>query len=139
MRHQLYLLTTFLFTVLCEITAQCPPAGFPAPGGGCSSAPLLCQDIDGYCAEIGSGGGSQPFPGCNNPWELNNDEWFAFFAGTTTIEIEVSPSNCAPGSNQGLQGGIYDDCVFNDMALQCPCTEDPFTLLATNFVIGEIY
>jgi hypothetical protein len=71
---------------------------------------------------------------------LNNDEWIAFYAGSTTIAIEITPSNCfGNGNNIGMQGGIYKNCVSQPMDLQCICTENPFTLVSTAFVVGEIY
>ncbi len=74
---------------------------------------------------------------------LNNDEWFAFCAGTTTISIQVTPSNCnGSGGNNGLQGGIYSGCPptsGNAVALRCPCSTAPFTLTSNNFVVGQTY
>ncbi|HND89121.1 MAG TPA: hypothetical protein PK971_12380, partial [Saprospiraceae bacterium] len=100
---------------------------------------MLCDNIDGYCTTINNNNQQQPFPGCNG-WVLNNDEWFAFVAGTTTITLQITPSNCTSnGNNQGMQGGIYRTCVGNPMDLQCPCTENPFILTSTNFVVGQIY
>lgn len=143
--HKFYLFATvFLFVSICEILAQpCPPPGFPDPGDSCPDAPVLCENIDGYCATVNNNNVVQSFPGCNNN-VLNNDEWFAFFAGTTTISIQITPSNCQSGGNQGLQGAIYAGCSnqnnpANQMALQCSCEEDPFLLSSSDFVVGEIY
>ena len=141
--YKFYLFQIFFSLLLvCEITAQCPPPGFPDPGDNCPDAPVLCENIDGYCATVNNNNVSQDFPGCPDPWTLNNDEWFAFFAGTTTIELQITPSNCQNANNQGLQGGIYSDCSDlenSSMDLQCPCTEDPFNLFSTQFVVGQIY
>jgi len=128
-----------LLLSLCQPSyAQCPPPGFPEPGNTCPEAPILCENLDGYCATVNNNNVVQPFPGC--PWNvLNNDEWFAFFAGTTSITIEVVPSNCTPSGNMGLQGGIYGQCISQIMDVQCQCTQDPFNLSSNNFVIGEIY
>ncbi len=134
-----YLLTVFfLFILMNLVSGQCPPPGFPNPGDSCPDAPVLCENIDGYCATVNNNNNVQNFPGCPSN-VLNNDEWFAFFAGTTTIEIEITPSNCQNGGNMGLQGGIYGGCINNIMDVQCPCEEDPFSLFSSNFVIGEIY
>ncbi|MCB9332798.1 MAG: SprB repeat-containing protein [Lewinellaceae bacterium] len=135
-------------TATASITAQgssqgqCPPAGFPTPGNTCAEAPLLCQSLDGYCTTINNNNIPQTFPGCNSPWELNNDEWFAFYAGSTTISIQITPCNCNGSGTTGMQGGIYSNCgspSWVSMALQCSCTEDPFTLQSSNFVVGQIY
>lgn len=120
--------------------AQCPPPGFPQPGNTCPTAPILCENLDGYCSTINNNNVTQTFPGCPG-WTLNNDEWFAFFAGTTTISIQITPSNCTPGGQMGLQGGIYAGCgpPWTAMDLQCSCTENPFILSSTNFVVGQVY
>ena len=82
----------------------------------------------------------QPFPGCPQN-VLNNDEWFAFYAGTTQISIQVTPSNCTQSGNMGLQGAIYAGCgpPWISMDLQCACTQNPFMLESSNFVVGQIY
>ncbi|MEY3053467.1 MAG: hypothetical protein RLY31_3252 [Bacteroidota bacterium] len=120
--------------------AQCPPPGFEQPGNNCGQAPILCDNLDGYCATINNSNSPQPFPGCSGQWILNNDEWFAFFAGTTSITVQIVPSNCN-GNNPGLQGGIYAGCgpPWTVMDVQCPCTTNPFILTSNNFVVGQIY
>jgi len=100
---------------------------------------VLCDNIGDYCAEINNNNQQQNFPGCNG-FVLNNDEWFAFVAGTTSITIEVVPSNCTSnGNNQGMQGGIYRACVSQAVDLQCQCTENPFILQSNSFVVGQTY
>ncbi len=119
---------------------QCPPPGFPDAGNTCPQAPILCENLDGYCNTINNNNTPQSFPGCPG-WQLNNDEWFAFFAGTTSITIQVTPSNCTQGPNMGLQAGIYAGCgpPWQPMDLQCACTQNPFVLSANNFVVGQVY
>ena len=136
-----YIFLFFLVTgILNTLSAQCPPPGFPDAGDDCPSAPILCVTLDGYCNTINNNNVPQPFPGCGGQWTLNNDEWFAFYAGSTTITIEVVPSNCnVVGGNEGLQGGIYFGCGGPVMDVQCNCTTNAFTLTSTNFVVGEIY
>lgn len=138
MRNFYFLFVILLLAAIPSVWGQCPPPGFPDPGNTCPQAPVLCEDIDGYCATVNNNNQVQNFPGCPNN-VLNNDEWFAFFAGTTTIEIEITPSNCQNSGNMGLQGGIYGGCINNIMDVQCPCEEDPFSLFSSNFVVGEIY
>ncbi|MBK6933202.1 MAG: hypothetical protein IPH12_20965 [Saprospirales bacterium] len=140
MKVYYFLLACFLTGLTPAAFAQCPPTGFPQPGNTCPLAPILCENLDGYCATINNNNTTQTFPGCPG-WQLNNDEWFAFFAGSTSITIQVTPSNCSSGGMQGLQGGIYDGCgpPWDDMDLQCSCTTNPFILTSNNFVIGQIY
>lgn len=138
-KHVLFILI-FCLSIL-KLSAQppsCPPPGFPEPGNTCNTAPILCPDLDGYCATINNSNTQQTFPGCPG-FALNNDEWFAFFAGSTTISMTITPSNCSPGGNQGLQGGIYRNCVSAPIDLQCSCTTNPFVLQGNNFIVGQIY
>ncbi|MBK7935596.1 MAG: HYR domain-containing protein [Lewinellaceae bacterium] len=130
-----------LFLTL-KIYAQCPPQGMPLPGNNCPSAPVFCGNLDGYCATVNNNNPTQAFPGCTG-FQLNNDEWLAFFAGSTTITLRITPSNCTVDSvaNTGLQGGIYSVCgtPWIPKDLQCVCTESPFILSANNFEIGQLY
>lgn len=120
--------------------AQCPPPNFPDSGNTCPEAPVLCQNIDGYCNTINNNNIQQPFPGCSSGWTLNNDEWFAFVAGTTSLTIQVTPSNCTMSGNlSGLQGGIYHGCGGTVMDVQCQCTTDAFILTSNAYVVGDIY
>ncbi len=134
------ILTCFFLAIQQALFAQCPPPGFPDPGNTCAQAPILCENLDGYCSTINNNNVTQNFPGCPG-WQLNNDEWFAFYAGSTTISIQITPSNCSPGNQMGLQGGIYTGCgnPWQSMDLQCACTVNPFILSSNNFVIGQIY
>jgi gliding motility-associated-like protein len=137
MRELLLTVCLALFGVF-SVQAQCPPPNFPEAGDDCAGAPILCETLDGYCSTINNNNVPQSFPGCPG-FALNNDEWFAFFAGSTTITIEVVPSNCSSGSNPGLQAGIYQGCGGPVMDTQCECETNPFILSANNFIIGEVY
>ncbi|MGI9159782.1 MAG: gliding motility-associated C-terminal domain-containing protein [Saprospiraceae bacterium] len=146
MKSFYFLFFSVLFSIFLhfETIAQqnCPPPGFPNPGNTCVQAPILCENLDGYCSTINNNNVSQSFPGCPG-WTLNNDEWFAFYAGTTQISIEITPSDCQPGNNngQGLQGAIYRACgpPWVSMDLQCQCTVNPFILESNNFIVGQVY
>ncbi|MCB0706816.1 MAG: gliding motility-associated C-terminal domain-containing protein [Saprospiraceae bacterium] len=135
----LFALTFFLSVLTFPLFSQCPPPGFPEPGDMCQDAPILCETLDGYCATINNNNIQQTFPGCPGN-ALNNDEWFAFYAGSTTITFEIVPSNCqqAPPT-QGLQAGVYQGCGGPVMDTQCGCTTNAFQLSSNNFIIGEIY
>ncbi|MFN0216057.1 MAG: gliding motility-associated C-terminal domain-containing protein [Saprospiraceae bacterium] len=144
----LYISLTFLFVSFSvSLFAQCPPPGFPNSGSNCGN-PIICENLDDYCTEINNSNQPRNYPCCAG-WQLNNDEWFGFFAGTTTITLEITPSNCDPGGQQGLQAAIYDNCPAfpppagwcnaNLMDAQCSCTDDPFQLTATDFIVGEVY
>ena len=138
--NKLLLLLSFTFCCLQIASAQCPPPGFPDSGNTCPEAPILCENLDGYCNTINNNNFPQQFQGCSNQYVLNNDEWFAFTAGTTSITIQVTPSNCSNnGNSAGLQAGIYHGCGGQIMDLQCACSEDPFILTSNNYVVGEVY
>ena len=93
-------------------------------------------------------------PGCNGIGILNNDDWIAFYAGTETLSIQITPSNCAINgipNNLGIQAGIYADCdpnggingdglASNPLLVIChPCTTDTINLTASNYIIGNLY
>lgn len=138
--RKIYLLFFLILAAAVYLHAQCPPPGFPDSGNTCPDAPILCENLDGYCNTINNNNVQQNFPGCSGNWVLNNDEWFAFFAGTTTITIQITPTNCTNnGSNIGLQGGIYHGCGGAVMDVQCSCTANPFILTSSNYVVGDIY
>ncbi|MCF8247770.1 MAG: gliding motility-associated C-terminal domain-containing protein [Saprospiraceae bacterium] len=139
MKKSLFL-SLFVALILANIvSAQCPPPGYPPPGDNCPTAPTVCVDLNGYCASLGLNNVNQPFPGCPSN-ALNNDEWFAFIAGSTTIELQIVPSNCQGLNGQfGMQGAIYEGgCDGNPVATQCGCTEQPFNMIGT-FVPGQVY
>ncbi len=135
------LLSTLLAVAFLSqfVKAQCPPPGYPPTGDVCSVAPVLCADLEGYCATLGSNNIQQPFPGCGGN-VLNNDEWFAFIAGSTTISIQVIPSNCQASQQQGMQAAIYEGgCNGPAVATQCNCVTGTFTMTYNNFFIGQAY
>jgi len=137
-----YLLTFLLLSLLgtYELIAQCPPPGFPPVGDTCPLAPILCTDLDGYCDTLGTNNVIQGFPGCPSN-VLNNDEWFGFVAGTTTISLLITPSDCQGTYGQfGVQAAILEgSCTGSAVATQCGCTTNPFTLTASNFIVGQTY
>ena len=122
------------------LMGQCPPPGFPPTGDTCPLAPALCTSLDGYCDTLGSNNVTQTFPGCPSS-VLNNDEWFAFVAGSTSITLQITPSACQGTNGQfGMQGAIYEgSCTGTAIATQCNCTTSPFNLSATNFQVGQTY
>ncbi len=137
-----YLLSFLLISIMwsAELAAQCPPPGFPPVGDTCPQAPILCTDLDGYCDTLGTNNIVQAFPGCPSN-VLNNDEWFGFVAGTTTIALLITPSACQGTYGQyGVQAAILEgSCSGSAIATQCGCTTNAFTLQASNFIVGQTY
>jgi gliding motility-associated-like protein len=140
MKKILLLFSLVNLLALNRAGAQCPPPGYPAPGDVCSQAPVLCTDLDGYCATLGTNNLQQNFPGCGGN-VLNNDEWFGFIAGTSTITIEVVPSNCQGTNGQfGMQGAIYEGgCNGPAIATQCNCQSTTFQMTSNNYIVGQAY
>ena len=95
----------FIFSI--EIYSQCNPDLDITPGQECATAPFVC-DLDGYCAnmQMGNWGGNQVF--CNGSWTLQNPNWFAFVANSTTIDIEVALSDCT-GGQLSVQWGLISN------------------------------
>jgi len=140
---KLLLLTVFSISFFVDQSwSQCPPPGFPPtpPGDDCPTALALCQDINGYCEVLDGNNNQSNFPGCPAN-VLNNDEWFSFVASTTTLTIEVTPSNCQPnGGTEGMQAAMYEGgCNGPAVATQCGCTTAPFQLSSTTLTIGQTY
>jgi gliding motility-associated-like protein len=138
MKRLYYLLTCLLLIYGVSLRAQCPPTGFASPAATCANAPVLCANIDGYCALINTVNTPMNFPGCPGN-QLNNSDWFAFYAGSTSISLQIVPSNCQPASQQGLQCAIYAACINTPMVTHCACSTAPMTLTANNYVVGQIY
>ncbi len=140
MNQRLLLVLSCLALTWNLVNAQCPPPGYPPTGDMCSIAPVLCTDLNGYCATLGTNNITQTFPGCGGS-VLNNDEWFGFIAGTSLITIEVIPSNCQGTNGQfGMQGAIYEGgCSGPAVATQCNCTTNTFTMTYANFIVGQAY
>ncbi len=138
-KHYLYLTVISYFLLNAGLVAQCPPPGFPDTGDNCPQAPTLCVPIDGYCATLGDNNQPAEFPGCPGN-SLNNDEWFSFIAGSTSITLEIVPSNCQGTNGQfGMQGAIYEGaCGGTTIASQCNCTQSPFQLTGT-YIPGQVY
>lgn len=139
MKKSFTLLVLINFILANWVFGQCPPPGFPTTGDLCSFAPTLCVDLNGYCATLGNNNVQQTFPGCPGN-VLNNDEWFAFIAGSTTISLEITPSNCqGVGGQPGMQAAIYEgSCSGPTVATQCNCVQTAFTMTGT-FIIGQVY
>jgi hypothetical protein len=140
MRPTLHAALSLVFVFISlDIFGQCPPPGFPQTSSSCPTANLVCN-LDGYCNLINNSNITQNFPGCPGN-VLNNDEWFAFYAATTSITLEITPSGCAPGTGGqlGMQGAIYSGCGGGVMDNQCACLTTTIELTSNNFVVGQIY
>ena len=124
---------------LSSVNGQCPPQGFPTASDTCSSAPIICFDINGFCGTLNTSNYVHIFPGCPSS-VLNNDEYVRFVAASDSIALLVKPSNCQGYNGQfGMQGSISTGCNGQILAAQCNCTTLDFVLAAGNLTVGAEY
>lgn len=88
-------------------TASC--SGNIIPGNSCCDAVLLTDIIDGFC---GNTGNYTDIPSlipdfCGN---IENNSWIAFEASASTVEFDITSSNCRFGD--GIQAAVFEttDC-----------------------------
>ncbi|MBK8490534.1 MAG: hypothetical protein IPL49_06380 [Saprospirales bacterium] len=139
------LIMVLAFTAAQQLGAQC---NLPFPPGtgpqGCQNAPLFCSeaDFDGYCSTTSASGvGICPGPFCGS---CENYHWFSFIAGSSTITLTITPSNCVGQPNgTGLQAQMYatSNCSTFTAVSNCesPASNTPITVTGTNLVIGQVY
>ncbi len=144
-----------LLCTLSNLIAQnCDPFSPPdVPAAGCACAFPDCDfGLNGFSATLGTLNTNQVFPGCGSNI-LNNDDWIAFIAGSTSISITLNISNCqGSGANggTGIQAAFYAACTepINStdegtaslpLDTQCGCTQSNVNLNYNNFVIGQTY
>ncbi|MEM6963463.1 MAG: gliding motility-associated C-terminal domain-containing protein [Bacteroidota bacterium] len=138
MKRQILLALFFSFTYL-GLNAQCN-IPFP-PATTCASAPIICE-LDGYCTTTTPGGGAdQPTSFCGS---VQNNQWFAFVAGTQSITLDFIVGNCNGTPNgEGLQAHVYSACgVPWPTASNCLFEIAPFTtgtLNMNNLTVGQTY
>ena len=109
MRTQITLFL-LLFGILYAQAQGPSPCGTPAlMTPTCEEACVIC-DINGF-----QGRNSSPAVGTVPPgfctMNVQNAQWIAFIAGSTSLTIQIQVTNCQQG--QGLQIGLYkgDDCT----------------------------
>ena len=136
-----------------DLLAQCndpPPAECPC------QTEVICglNDLDDYCltmANFNTPFGA--FPGCPANG-LENPNWFSFVAGTNTLSLTISQTNCTGG---GIQSVIYEasdiipdlscnTCNPSDyfgsgdvLAAQCACTLSPIVWAGLPTTPGVTY
>lgn len=77
---------------------------------------------------------------------FHNPGWFSFVAGSTDIQLTVTPQMCdtIPGSPPltGIQVALWEGCPDGGgtcVAGDANCSDQPITLSAANLTIGDIY
>ena len=138
-----------------SLWSQCSQVITPQASLICSDAPILCEIecLDNFFDTLPAGpSGIQPEMLCSGGTP-NNMSWFAFVAGSDSIALTITPSNCTEvtltdslGANQtyeGIQVGIYSTCDFDDpdreFVCATNCSTDPIDIGSSQFEIGKIY
>ncbi len=142
------LLLIFLGIVLgaTSFAQSTPPCNDPPPEQCPCQTTVICglDPLDDYCLNMTSFNTPfNGFPGCGGN-VLNNPNWFSFVAGTNSLSLSITPSNCQGSGamgGTGFQAAIYeastvvtdDDCAScnpstfftaaDALATQCNCTE----------------
>lgn len=137
---KIFNLFVFAFFFFPDINAQVAPPCFTPPPPGAES----CQTTCVYCNFDGYQGINNGFPSGGNlvcgSIFIHNDQWFGFVAGTESITIDISTSNCQQGN--GLQAAFFANC--QDDALACNPgvgggEGQPLILSYAAFVPGQTY
>jgi len=86
---------------------------------------------------------------CTDGGQFHNPGWFSFVAGSTSIELLVTPQpgTCdtipnPPNNLTGVQVALWEGCPDNGgicVGGDANCNDTPVTLFADNLVIGDIY
>ncbi len=128
-----------------QLPGQCPPNSI-ALSNTCAGACVLC-DFQTFTSSNNTTPGGQQVPPnfCPNQTIFpHNVQWVGFVAGSTSISMTITPTNCALGGGNGLQVGIWGttDCssffIVSNCAYQAP-PDQPTILTADNLVIGGTY
>ena len=155
MRPNFTLLVILFFLGHSFLNAQtCDPNSPPdVPAAGCACAFPDCDvGLNGFSSTLTNPNGNQvPIPECTdgNGGTFHNDDWIAFIAGSSSISITITPTNCnTVGGLTGVQAGFYGGCntdgiqegvPFDGLLVQCGCSTNPLTLDYNNFVCGQTY
>ena len=120
-----------------HLQAQCPPPGFPSAGESFELAPMICEDLNGYCNSYINRLKQKPFYGCDGQ-VLGTYGWIGFVAASTSISIRVAPKNCS--EEKGLRGALYSlSDVLNPIGRpQCDPSQEPFELSWKNFEVCQL-
>ena len=129
---------SFWILLFCCFEIMAQPCNFPfAPTNTCSNAPTVCT-LDGYCADnsdaVNSG---TPNAFCG---QVENNNWIAFIAGSTSFELEISVFNC--NQNNGLQAQFFSSEDCNNFTAVSNCLDPVLgsdNLVCSNLTIGERY
>jgi gliding motility-associated-like protein len=113
----------------------------------CETAPIICSIdcLDGFTATLPDTLiMPQPDPLCDGGVP-NNVSWFAFVAGSNTVDLSIIPSNCTTISQTiGIQAGVYEGCNFDNsfICMTDGCLDlvaETINISSNQFQIGQVY
>lgn len=142
-KMKVFKIVILLFVFITAVMGQQPPicGNNPKMTSFCNQACIIC-DIDGFTGRNDSNIQGQAPPGfCTQ--EVHHMQWIGFIAGTTNLEIQITPSNCK--FDNGLEVGLYEslDCETFRRVSNCDTDIQPgeATSLINNvpLVIGQYY
>ncbi len=128
-----------------QLPGQCPP-GSIALSNTCSGACVVCDFTTFTSSNNTTPSGQQVPPNfCPNQMiQPHNVQWVGFVAGTSSITMTVTPTNCTLPGNNGLQVGIWGTTNCSSFTLVSNCVyqappNTPTTLTANNLTVGGTY
>jgi gliding motility-associated-like protein len=120
----------------------------------CETAPIICSIdcLDGFTATLPDVLiMPQPEPLCDGGIP-NNVSWFAFVAGSNTVNLSIIPTNCTTifddtgtsAQTIGIQAGVYEGCDFENsfICMTDGCLDlvaETINISSNQFEIGNIY
>ncbi len=116
-KRYLALLLMLLTAASIGIAQPLPCSEPPTMTSFCADACIIC-DIDGFTGRHeSSNAGEAPSDFCT--FVVHNAQWIAFIAGSESIEVELSVSNCSAGI--GLEFALYEstDCENFNLISNC--------------------
>ncbi len=130
-----------LTPLLLRAQAPCNSSVFGA--NTCAEACVMCDVnmINGY---TGSTAGYSIGSSDNSCMSIENDQWFAFVASSSTVAFNITSYGCFGSLNPygytGIQAQVYSNCYGAPVS---PCVspgyEGPTNVTASNLVIGQQY
>lgn len=120
----------------------------------CETAPIICSIdcLDGFTGTLPDDLiMPQPDPLCDGGIP-NNVSWFAFVAGSNTVDLSIIPTNCTTIFDEtgtspqtiGIQAGVYEDCNFENsfLCMTDGCLDlvaETINIASDQFQIGQVY
>lgn len=130
--------SAFILTNIDIVEVSICPNNQYSPVESCEEVLCAPCDLNGYQGNNGGFGGDlPPVDFCS---QIQNDLWHAFVAGSDTMTLTVTSSNCVQGD--GLQFAIYPfSCDAFAIACNTGCVgcQGSYSQMVTGMVPGEVY